>query len=102
MGMYDTITIDNKWISEDRRVEYSKQDYQTKSLECNLNKYDILEDGRLILNQTDKDAIMGSEILTQVHYNGKIRFYDDFNDYNAICENGIVKEVNLINKEYGT
>lgn len=93
MSMYDTISIDNKWIPENKRVPYDKQDYQTKSLDCYLNKYDILEDGRLIVEEYDEAEPMGSEILTPVIYTGEIHFYDDNYGFKAWCVNGIVKEV---------
>jgi len=96
MGMFDYITIDNKWLPEDARRPYDKQEFQTKSLEDLLYKYDIMEDGKLVQYFSHEDG----ESFNHVKYTGEITFYDFFEpDYKrmryfkAWCVDGFVKEV---------
>ncbi len=93
MGMFDYLCIDNKWIPEDKQMPYDEQDYQTKSLDCQLNLYEILEDGRLLLTKKFwGDEETDVEMITPTEYTGEIEFYSD-HTFKAWCINGIVKEV---------
>jgi len=90
MGMFDNFAIDNKWLPENSRKPYDEQDFQTKSLDCELKLFEVLEDGSLILSDPFNDE---GEIIKPVNYTGEIRFYDDYDCFVAWCVNGRVKEV---------
>lgn len=92
MGMFDYLNIDNKWIPKEKQVEYDKQDYQTKSLECMLHRYEILEGGELVVSRSESD-IIDPDDFQSVIYTGEITFYDDKNEFKARCVDGIVKDV---------
>lgn len=93
MGMFDYLNIDNKWIPKEKQVEYDKQEYQTKSLDCLLHRYEILEGGELIIASNNDDDIIESENYTPVIYTGEIDFYDNNSEFKAWCVNGVVREV---------
>ena len=91
--MFDYFCIDNKWIPEGKQMPYEEQDYQTKSLDCGLNVYEVLEDGKLVRTKRLDDDQLTGENFEPVNYTGEIHFYTYPAEFKAWCVNGIVKDV---------
>lgn len=90
MGMFDYFVIHEKFLPDGHKVPIENQSFQTKSLECYLDVFEVKEDGKLL--RTD-----GKHNLTQEYnYTGEIRFYGLKFEFVAWVVEGIVKEVILI------
>jgi hypothetical protein len=90
MGMYDSIRIDNKWLPKD--LKGHNTGWQTKSLDCSLSEYIMMEDGSLVYY-----ASMDEVYNRNTSYTGEIRFYNEvdgkYRYFVAWCVRGTVKEV---------
>ncbi len=91
MGMFDTISIHNKWFPKGTNKKVCKLYFQTKDLECTLSEFEINEEGILI-------KCVGENKKEIYSYTGAITFYA--NDHNCIwveftawCVESKVKEV---------
>lgn len=93
MGMFDYFCIDNKWIPEGKQMTYEDQDYQTKSLDCMLDVYEVTGEGVLLKTKRLFDDPDEGEKFESVDFTGEIHFYSYPAEFKAWCVNGIVKEV---------
>lgn len=96
MSMFDHINIDNKWITPERaRIPEEEQCYQTKSFNCNMDHYDVLEDGVLLklIPGNRFESMGGGDKYVSVNFTGPILFYDDTYEFRAVCSNGVVISV---------
>jgi len=85
MGMYDVLIFE----SDEWGVD-SEKEYQTKSLDCYLDKYVIDGVGALIKVNQPGDI---ERFRVHTDYTGEIRFCDSESHYVAWCVNGYVIEV---------
>jgi len=52
MGMFDTMRLDNIELPDLHRTD-PLDEYQSKSMDCNLDYYRVTSDGRLVVQDTD-------------------------------------------------
>ncbi len=95
MGMFDDITVLYKL------PQCQDYTFQTKSLDCYLDHYEIREDGTLWHEEYDTD-----ERWVPFNYTGEIRFYDSIEpekndwtlgwvEYSSYFVDGKLKELHL-------
>lgn len=91
MGMFDEITCEYPLPESGYRVPFGHAGFQTKDLECLMDRYTISVEGRLIRHDVryewregDEGDVFGgylepvSETLEDTGYHGDLRFYDAF------------------------
>lgn len=98
MGMYDTIEIPKKYLTKDLWYE----EFQTKSFDCYLHVYEVLDNNTLIKMDENSDSAILLNKLNQ-----DINFYcltdkKEWFEFYASFENGVMvslKQVKPIEKE---
>lgn len=113
MGLFDDLVCKYPLPTGEGTSEVSDETFQTKSLACFLDRYEIREDGTLwheeydIEDQSDPDA-KGLEklfgMITKVNYRwvpvpltGEVLFYRDTKEFSAYFVNGVLKELHKLN-----
>lgn len=93
MGLFDNIKVHTKFLPEGKKIDFDKQDFQTKDLSCLMEHFIINEDGELVrTNRTDA----GWEFVKcheKVNYTGQIQFYDSNICFIAWVVKGMLKEI---------
>lgn len=90
--MYDTFLIPNNLLPEKHK---GRNCYQTKDLDCYLDTYEVLENGKVILFRFDNDECYGE--LCKMTTGVKVHDFDtktrDYIELLVIIENGKVIDV---------
>ena len=112
MGMFDDITC--YYPLPDGRTDLNPDGFQSKSLDCCLDRYVITREGRLILRAYDLEVIPDEErektwspIFRRVNerdevlpYHGLIRFYqcgpDGWGEYEAKFTDGLLVSITRV------
>ena len=101
MGMFDTIYIEKKLplpaVVKDLKIDWKKEAFQTKDLECLMNLYKVNRSGQLLTLSQDREWVEDnsrfggyfntiSERWIKSNHTGKILFYT------TVCSNPEQKE----------
>jgi len=76
MGMFDDLVIDKANLPEN--LKNYEEGWQTKSLDCYLNKISINENGILFESQFAENGVEVGKF--PLYHIGEIRFYQTIND----------------------
>ena len=98
MGMYDTFLIPDNFLPDDLK---GKNSYQTKDLDCFLDTYEVLENGKVILFRFNNDECYGEHCTmttgVKVHdFDTKTR---DYIELLVVIESGKVIDVKEVQNE---
>lgn len=74
MGMFDDLVIDKVHLPDELK-DYEKG-WQTKSLDCYMNLFEIDSNGRLFEHNLEK---INNHIPDPNYHTGEIRFYQEIN-----------------------
>lgn len=105
MGMFDSIQCHARLpvqTQDDCRDHW----YQTKSLDCELKRYRITEDGELMRQDADEDDWDSNDWKPMPNFIGEVVFYGEpettsnptrWLDFSAYFVNGKMKEFHVLN-----
>lgn len=95
MGMFDYFEIAENLLPKKKRIDNKYQAFQTKDFDCNLETYEVDENGNLFRTVYDDSRNLNYDNPQKAphRFTGSINFYDMENDFVAWCVNGVVKEV---------
>lgn len=87
--MFDYIKVSDKVIPDERN---SNDEYQTKSFDNFLEKYEINENGELFKISCKGELQEYEESVFQ-KYSGEINFHNENRRYKAWIKNGLLKDI---------
>ena len=92
MGMFDTFRLDGIELPDLHRTR-SLDEYQSKSMDCNLDDYRVTHDGRLVKKDTD---YMGEGVrFRATTYSGSVDVYNERRRMTLTFDTGRLRSIEL-------